>query len=179
MITIQDVNEFSRKEFVAQLGWIFENTPWVADQVWELRPFPSVQFLHRAMVKLVEKSTMEEKLALIQAHPDLGTKMKLSTSSKIEQQQAGFDQLSPKEYKRFVALNNKYVKKFGFPFVLAVRAHNKDSIYDAMKRRVKNKEAQEFETAMEEIYKISFFRLKEIVTNEGSYNHERSNNVLR
>jgi OHCU decarboxylase len=179
LITIKDVNEFSRKEFVALLGWIFEDTPWIADKVWELRPFPSVQFLHRSMVKLVEKSSKEEKLALIQAHPDLGTKIKLSTSSKFEQQQAGLDQLSPNEFKRFMALNNKYIKKFGFPFVLAVRGHNKDSIYDSMKRRVKNKEEQEFETAMEEIYKISWFRLRDIVTNEGSYNHGRSNNVLR
>lgn len=179
MITIQDVNEFSREEFVAQLGRIFEDTPWIADHVWELRPFPSVQFLHQSMVKLVENSTIEKKLALIQAHPDLGTKIKLSTSSKIEQQQAGLDQLSPKEYKRFIALNNKYVKKFGFPFVLAVRGHNKDSVYGAMKKRIKNKEDQEFEKAMEEIYKISLFRLMDIVTNEGSYNHGRSNNVLR
>lgn len=172
LITIHDANEFSREEFVSQFGWIFEHTPWVAEQAWELRPFPSVQFLHRAMVKLIEKSSKEEKLALIQAHPDLGTKMKLSTSSKIEQQQAGLDQLSPKEYERFIALNNKYVKKYGFPFVLAVRGHNKDSIYDAMKRRVKNKEDQEFNKALEEIYKISFFRLREMITNEGSYNME-------
>jgi 2-oxo-4-hydroxy-4-carboxy--5-ureidoimidazoline (OHCU) decarboxylase len=48
-----------------------------------------------------------------------------------------------------------------------------------MKKRIKNKEDQEFETAMEEIYKISLFRLMDIVTNEGSYNHGRSNNVLR
>jgi OHCU decarboxylase len=169
LVTIQDANELSREEFVAKLGWIFEHTPWIADKVWTLRPFPSIQLLHQSMVKLVEKSSKQEKLALIQAHPDLGTKMKITTSSKTEQHQAGLDQLSSKEYERYIALNNKYIKKFGFPFVLAVRGHNKDSIYDAMKRRVKNKEDQEFETALKEIYKISFFRLKEIVTNERSY----------
>ncbi|TXC91520.1 urate oxidase [Metabacillus litoralis] len=172
MLSIHEVNEFTKEEFVNKVGWVFEHTPWIAEQSWEYAPFQSVQQLHRFMVKVVEKGGKEEKLALIQSHPDLGSRLKLSSSSQMEQKQAGLDQLNPREYKKFTSLNNKYVKKFGFPFVLAVRGHNKYSIFDAMKRRVKNNDSEEFQTALKEIYKISFFRLRDIVCNEGGYSME-------
>ncbi|MBM7603649.1 urate oxidase/2-oxo-4-hydroxy-4-carboxy-5-ureidoimidazoline decarboxylase [Metabacillus crassostreae] len=172
MLSIYEVNTFTKEEFSHKVGWVFEHTPWIAEQSWEFAPFHSVQQLHRSMVKVVEIAEKEKKLALIQSHPDLGSKLKLSAPSQMEQKQAGLDQLNPREYKKFNALNNKYVKKFGFPFVLAVRGHNKYSIFDAMKRRMKNSDNEEFQTALKEIYKISFFRLRDIVCNEGGYSME-------
>ncbi len=166
-MTIHEVNELSKKDFILTFSWIFEEN--IVEQVSELRPFPSFQFLHLAMKKIVKKSSLEQKVALLQATPDFVEMITLGSSQKSSLKQAGFRSLSSREYKKFVALNNKYVKKFGFPFVISLRGHNKESVYDSLKKRVKQTEIEEVTTSIEEVLRIYFHRLREVIQNEESY----------
>lgn len=161
MVTIEHLNDSSFSEFVEILQDIFEHSPWVAKRGGEFRPFFSLETLHERMVQVVKDASMEEKLSLINSHPHLGTRIEMSSSSLQEQKGAGLNQLSSEEYENFLSLNNEYVDKFGFPFIMAVRGKTKQDIYSAMKERVQNSKDQEFEEALSEIYKIALFRLKE------------------
>ena len=49
--------------------------------------------------------------------------------------------------------------KFGFPFIVAVRQHTKNSILDAFERRLNNTVEVEIEQALTEIAQIAQFRL--------------------
>ncbi|AGK54271.1 factor-independent urate hydroxylase [Bacillus sp. 1NLA3E] len=167
MITVTELNQMSETEFVTKIGWVFENTPWVSEKAWEYIPFSSIESLHKIMTEIVKQAPKQQQLDLIRAHPDLGTRIKINPISQTEQNQVGLHQLTVTEFDRFVKINQRYLKKFGFPFILAVRGHNKTSIYSSMINRVNNPYQIEFETALTEINKITLFRLRDLLMNEG------------
>lgn len=163
MYSLEEINAMNRQEFIEKIGWVFEHSPWIANKTWDYRPFPSLHELYQLMVQVVKEAHMEDQLDLIRAHPDLGGKLKMTDSSVKEQKGAGLDSLTAEEYLEFAALNKAYSEKYGFPFILAVKGHTKESIYKAMKERIKASKEQEFQTALTQIFAISKFRLDDIV----------------
>lgn len=158
-MTIEQINALPRIDFVEALGWIFEDSPWVALRAWERRPFGSVDELHSAMVDQVTQATREEQLALLCAHPDLGASRKMSEASVGEQSGAGLDRLTPKEYEGLKELNAAYREKFGFPFILAVKGATHRDIWKALVQRFARTREEEFRTALEQVHRIAHFRL--------------------
>jgi 2-oxo-4-hydroxy-4-carboxy-5-ureidoimidazoline decarboxylase len=158
--TIAELNDLDQAAFTAALDGIFEETPSIACQAWHAKPFSDRDALHSAMVAVVRSLPPAEQLALIKAHPDLGSRTKMADASVQEQTSAGLNQLSPTEYDQFTALNNTYKKRFGFPFIIAVGHHTKDSILAAFAARLQNSPAQEQEQALAEIFAIAALRLE-------------------
>ncbi len=154
-MTIEELNAMGRESFTAALGWIFEESPWVAERAWTSRPFADVSALHLAMVREVEQASPEEQLALLRAHPDLGTRARMSAASTSEQAGLDFD-------KRFIALNENYREKFGFPFLYAVKGSTRQDIFRALEERFPSDRGAEFAEALRQVYKIADFRLQEI-----------------
>lgn len=161
--TLEDLNQKDQKDFVEAVGSIWEHSPWVSEKAWGSKPFSSVDELFNTMENVVETAEMDRKLALLNAHPDLGGKVKMTDESVSEQKGAGLDQLSEKELEEFLTLNKQYTDKFGFPFIIAVKGHDKNSIKAAMQERVNNNRDTELTTALKEIYKIARFRLDDLV----------------
>ncbi|MFD6441463.1 factor-independent urate hydroxylase [Peribacillus sp. NPDC060186] len=167
MITLKLLNTKSEKEFTEILGDIFENSPWIAGKAAAKRPFSSLTTLHQSMVEVVNNLSKEEKLALIKKHPNLGDRVEMSIDSIKEQQGAGLKDLTADEYKDFLSLNQQYINKFSFPFILAVRGKDKNDIYRTMKTRIHHTEKTEFSTALSEIYQIALFRLQDKIITKG------------
>jgi 2-oxo-4-hydroxy-4-carboxy-5-ureidoimidazoline decarboxylase len=161
--TIATLNQMSQEEFVAALGEVFEQTPAIARQAWQQRPFVSFEDLHQRMIDVVVASSIEEQLALICAHPDLGSKAKMAEASVQEQSRVGLDQLTPEEFDRFQALNQAYRTKFGFPFIIAVRNHTKMSILQAFEQRLLHSIDTERVQSLREIFQIARFRLADLI----------------
>ncbi|MCX7783411.1 MAG: 2-oxo-4-hydroxy-4-carboxy-5-ureidoimidazoline decarboxylase [Meiothermus sp.] len=162
-MTLAKLNQLSREAFVEAVGWVFEHSPWIAAQAWEHRPWQSLDELHTAMVRCVEDASLEAKLALIRAHPDLGSRARMAQASVMEQQGAGLSALSPAEYERIQSLNRSYTEKFGFPFILAVKGKSKHDIFVAMEGRLHLSAEEELQTSLMEIYKIARFRLADLL----------------
>ena len=161
--TLAKLNQMSQEEFVAFLGEIWEETPEIAEKTWHSRPFTDLESLYQSMVAVVEKMSDREQLALIKAHPDLGSKTKMAEASVQEQAGVGLDRLSALEYQRFQSLNQAYKDKFGFPFIIAVKYHTKESILEAFETRLINSLEQEKQQALIEISKIAQLRLEGIL----------------
>lgn len=161
--TLTDLNQMSQDAFTAALGAVFEDTPEIAEQSWTSRPFTDVEHLHRTMVEVVQGMAPAEQLALIRAHPDLGSRARMADASVQEQAGVGLDRLTPEEYDRFHRLNQAYKDKFGFPFVIAVKNHTKASILESFNRRLQNSPATETAQALLEIAQIARFRLLDLV----------------
>jgi len=161
--TIAELNQASLEEFVAALGAVFEDTPAIARQAWEQRPFTDSADLHQCMVTIVQELDRQAQIALIRAHPDLGSKAKMAEASVQEQAGAGLDRLSPAEYDRFQSLNDRYKQKFAFPFIIAVKHHTKTSILEAFDQRLRNTVDQELAQALTEIFQIAQFRLLALI----------------
>ncbi|MEA5450889.1 2-oxo-4-hydroxy-4-carboxy-5-ureidoimidazoline decarboxylase [Leptolyngbya sp. CCNP1308] len=157
--SLDQLNAMAEADFVAALGPAFEETPAIAAQVWPLRPFTSVADLHQRMVAVVRTMAPADQLALINAHPDLGTRVAMAEASVSEQSNAGLTSLTAEEYHQFQALNQQYKVKFGFPFILAVAGHTKTSILENFMGRLRNSTDVEMTTALLAIEEIALARL--------------------
>jgi 2-oxo-4-hydroxy-4-carboxy-5-ureidoimidazoline decarboxylase len=166
-VTIDELNAMDETRFVAHLGGVFEHSPWVADGAWAARPFASIDALHAAMCEVVAGAGRERQLALIRTHPELAGKAavrgELTDASTREQRGAGLDQCSPDEYARLTELNAAYTARFGFPFILAVRGHTRQSIIDNMAARLGNGHDAERAEALRQIERIAAFRLADMI----------------
>ena len=168
--TLVELNTCGKDEFVAALSNIFEYSPWIAEQAAALRPFPGVKALFAAMKEAVDHAAPEPRLALIKAHPDLANKTQraagLTAESSAEQNSVGLDRLSDAEYEAFERVNNAYRAKFGFPYIVCVRRHTKDSILRDFEKRLPNDAGAETQTSIEEICRIAALRLDQLVVSD-------------
>jgi 2-oxo-4-hydroxy-4-carboxy-5-ureidoimidazoline decarboxylase len=171
MFQLDYLNTCTPDAFAAALGEVFEHSPWVAQGAATRRPFPTVAALHDAMVEVVRAAPADRKLAFLQAHPELGSKLGrtpvLTQASRDEQGSLGLDRLSDKEFERFNELNRLYRDKFGFPFIICVGRHTRDSILREFERRVRNEADAEFTNAINEISLITRLRLAAVVDGPG------------
>lgn len=168
--TLDSLNTLSVDGFTTAVGDIFEHAPWVAEGAAGRRPFPTVAALHEAMVAVVRESPAERQLAFIRAHPELGSKVKrldITVESQSEQGSLGLDRLSEAEFTKFSELNKAYSEKFGFPFIICVRRHTRDSILRQFERRLSNDTETERKTALDEIALITRLRLVDKVDGPG------------
>jgi 2-oxo-4-hydroxy-4-carboxy-5-ureidoimidazoline decarboxylase len=163
-MTLVELNACDRHRFVVELGWVFEHSPWVAERAWGRRPFASIGQLHGAMAAEVSMARPEEQIALLRAHPDLGTRAQISDASKGEQAQAGLDNLTPAEFNRLQQLNAAYREKFGFPFLFAVRGSTKHDVLQALADRLSAAPDDELAEGLRQVFRITWFRLQDAIS---------------
>ena len=154
-----------RAAFTHLLGRAFEQERWVADAAWDRGPFTSLDALDEALRAAIAAAGEDRQLALVRSHPDLAGKLavgeRLSDASTREQASAGLDRLTPAEHERFTALNAAYRERFGFPFVICVRDHPRDSILEAFERRLGHDRETELAAALGEVARIARLRLED------------------
>jgi len=167
MITLGALNGMTAPEFVSALSGVFEHSDWVAERAAALRPFESVPQLLEALQRVVARATETEQLALIGAHPALRARSvqspALTAASLSEQRRAGLAGCTLAETARLAELNSAYQRRFGFPFILAVRGHDPASIIARCESRLRRERAEEFASALDEIGRIAGFRLADRV----------------
>ncbi len=159
------MNATKKQGFVETYGGIYEHSPWVAERAATvLGDDAGREEIRRVMADCVDNADRERQLELIRAHPDLAGKAalagELTASSSEEQASAGLDQCTPAEYEKLHSLNELYKRKFGFPFVMAVRGSTRAEIIAAFAERLNNSTELEFETALENIHRIAAMRLE-------------------
>ena len=165
--TLQEINALARDGFVHALCSLFEGPPWIATAAWLERPFVSVDRLYQALCAVMYAAPLAQKIALIQAHPDLvgraalaGT---LTPASTNEQASAGLDRLTSLEIATFTRFNAEYRDRYGFPFVICARENKKASILAGFEVRLQHTREEEIEVALVEIAKICALRLLDLV----------------
>ncbi|UWR80831.1 allantoinase PuuE [Phaeobacter inhibens] len=163
-------SQMSRARFVEAYGGIFEHSPWIAERAHDLELGPAhdrAAGLHNALCRMFRSASEEERLGVLTAHPDLAGKLaaakRLTAESTTEQASAGLDALTDAERTRFTQLNTAYVEKHGFPFIIAVRDHDKASILAAFERRIGHDRTREFAEACRQVERIAEFRLKDLL----------------
>ena len=167
VMSIDQVNQMDREQFVDTFGGLFQGPPWIAEQAEAARPFEDVYDLRKAFHDALFEAPAEQQLELIQQYPDLAgvatREGRLSSRSSMDQAYAGLNQLDSDEYTTFDTLTRAYKEKFGFPLVVAVRENTKETILKSGNARLQNSPAAEQATALVEIAKIANLRLLDIV----------------
>ena len=163
MDSIDKFNKLSKAEFISIFGNIFEKTEWIAERCYESKPYNNLDELVSKMMKIFENIEKERHLEILNSHPDLVVEKRLTENSKNEQKNASLNQCTDKEFLEFKNLNEEYKKKFGFPFIIAVKGKNKEEILNSFRQRITNNINLEFEEAKKQVKKIASFRLDEII----------------
>ena len=163
-------SQMDRETFVGTYGGIFEHSAWIAERAFdrELGPAHDTAIgLHSALARVFRIASEDERRGVLLAHPDLAGKLaaagRLTEESTSEQASAGLDMLTDAERARFTQLNADYVAKHGFPFIIAVRDHNKQGILNAFERRINNDSATEFAEACKQVERIAELRLADLL----------------
>lgn len=162
--------EMDRESFVARFGGVFEHSPFIAERAFEAGLGPeadSAAGLHAALCRVFRAASEAERLGVLKAHPDLAGRLaaarRLTAASTAEQAGAGLDALTDDERARFLALNETYTGRFGFPFILAVKGRTKDEILANFEARIGKDRETEFATACSEVEKIAGLRLADLL----------------
>ena len=163
MDTIDKVNNLSKFDFISIFGNVFEKTEWIAEKAYNSKPYNNFEELFSKMMEVFENIEKEKHLEILNAHPDLAVEKKLTRDSKNEQKNASLNQCNDAEFIEFKKLNEEYEKKFGFPFIIAVKGKNKEEILNSFRQRITNNINLEFEEAKKQVKKIASFRLSEII----------------
>ena len=163
MNSIDKFNKLSKPEFISIFGNVFEKTEWIAERCYDSKPYSNIDELFLKMMEVFENTEKEKHLEILNAHPNLAVEKKLTEDSKNEQKNASLNQCTDEEFVEFRKLNNEYKKKFGFPFIIAVKGKNKEEILNSFRQRITNNINLEFEEAKKQVKKIASFRLSEII----------------
>ena len=163
MNSIDKVNKLSKSDFISIFGNVFEKTEWIAQKSYDLKPYKNFEELFSKMMEVFENTEKEKHLEILNAHPNLAVEKKLTRDSKNEQKNASLNQCNDAEFIEFKKLNEEYRKKFGFPFIIAVKGKNKEEILNSFRQRITNNINLEFEEAKRQVKKIANFRLSEII----------------
>ena len=162
-------SSLSREAFVAAFADIYEHSPWVAEQAYDMgqgADLDHVETLHALMSDILLNADHARQLAVINAHPDLAGKAavqgQLTEASTYEQADAGIHQCSAEEFQRFTELNDAYKARFAFPFIMAVKGSDRHQILAAFETRIHHSVETEFACALAEINKIAMFRLQDL-----------------
>ncbi|MGH1453992.1 MAG: allantoinase PuuE [Paracoccaceae bacterium] len=163
-------SQMSRDDFTARFGGVFEHSPWVAQQAHGLELGPAhdcAAGVHSALARVFRNAPYDAKMGVLRAHPDLAGKLaaakRLTADSSHEQSSAGLDALTDGERDQFTTLNTAYTVKHGFPFIIAVRDHDKPGILAAFRRRIDNDTETEFAEACKQVERIARIRLEDLV----------------
>ena len=158
----KNINLLKKKEFLSIFGNIFEKSDWIADEVFNFKPFKDSNDLIIKMMNIYENSNNEKIIKIFNLHPQLAIEKTLTSFSSKEQTGAKLNDCSKEELKEFERLNADYKKKFGFPFIIAVKGKNKSEILNNFRHRIKNNSKIEFDEAKIQVRKIASIRLEEI-----------------
>ncbi|MEX1663029.1 allantoinase PuuE [Thioclava sp. 15-R06ZXC-3] len=159
-------SQMSRARFIEVFGGVYEHSAWVAERAFDLQLGPAhdcLEGMASALARMFRSASADERLGVLTAHPDLAGKLaqakRLTAESTNEQASAGLDALSDAERATFEALNTQYTKKFGFPFIIAVKDNTKASILHAFHRRLAHNRNRELAEACAQVERIAWHRL--------------------
>ena len=162
------IANLERNKFIEIFGPLYENSAFIAEEIYQrgLEKYQDAEEVLISMRNLVDQMEYKAKLQLILEHPELGIRKQdassLTKHSQVEQKGAGLDRLAEDEFENLKSLNDNYMRKFNFPFIIAVAGLTKNDIFKNIKKRLKNNTDKEFQTAIKEIHKIAKIRLDKI-----------------
>ena len=177
-LTLAALNHCDATEFANLLKNVYYQ-PWITQHVAVSRPFPTVMALKFAFQQAVKEASEDDKLRLLCAYPELADSATISNTfsaeSSAEQTGAGLKQCTPEELVKLQTQNANYHKKFGFPFVLALRGLQesgpllRERVIDESKRRLQNPRDTEIAESLQQIHLIAEFRLDDRIAKDVSH----------
>ena len=75
---INKINKLPQSEFIKIFANIFENARWIAEELYNQKPFGDFEELSSKILNIFETATKDKQLKILNSHPDLANKAKIS-----------------------------------------------------------------------------------------------------
>ena len=157
MRTIDNINDLNKSDFLSLFGNVFEKTESVALEAFDSKPFKNFEDIVLKMLDIYENYEKNKILEILNAHPELAVAKRMTSESISEQASAKLDNCSKEELEEFERLNEDYKKKFGFPFIIAVKGKDKNEILNNFRQRIQSDVESEFFEAKNKLKKSQPF----------------------
>ena len=156
--TVGELNEVSVPAFRDAVGMLFEPAPRFAAWLAAARPFTSDEDLLKAAARIAHRLTDEEKVELINAHPRLGSRNRMSAASSREQ--GGTDGSADDPVTAELAeLNAAYEARFGFRYLVYVAGRERADLLPGFRAALLRDRDYEIERALDDTLAIAANRL--------------------
>jgi 2-oxo-4-hydroxy-4-carboxy--5-ureidoimidazoline (OHCU) decarboxylase len=138
-----------------ELAAIFERAPALAQRVSGNDPASIVASARSELARMTEN----ERIAVLNAHPRIGADAASLSALSRREQPGGTDGATSRE---LAAMNDEYERRFGFRFVVFVRARSRAEILPVLRERLQRTREAELATGVDEFLAITRDRLERI-----------------
>jgi OHCU decarboxylase len=161
--TVGELNEVSVPTFTESVAMLFEPAPRFGAWLAAARPFTSDEDLLKAAARIAHRMAEADQVELINAHPRLGTRDRLSDASRREQGVAG-DAVD----RELAKLNAAYEKRFGFRYLVYVAGRPRETLITEFHAALARDRADELRRALEDTLAIAASRLHYLRSTHGA-----------
>ena len=121
LIGLDAVNSMDAETFEETFGGLVENTPWVLERAWAMRPFADTLALRAAFQNALITGSSEEQLQLMNSFADLGSAADAHNDYRLDPAEAGAGDLDADARREVHEMAQAYRGHFGFPLIVCAR----------------------------------------------------------
>lgn len=143
----------------------------------ENRPYRDIKTLKKQACSAWDEMLEQDILEAFSGHPMIGDIDSLrakyaNTKSMAQGEQGGMQQASDNVLKELKQLNQDYLNKHGFIFIVCATGLSADEMLNAISKRITNSTAQELKTGAQEQLKITLIRIDKALSQTQENNNE-------
>jgi 2-oxo-4-hydroxy-4-carboxy--5-ureidoimidazoline (OHCU) decarboxylase len=152
--SVGELNEVSFPTFLAAVALLFEPAPRFGAWLAAARPFANDADLLKAAARIAHRMAEPDQVELINAHPRLGDRDRLSEASSREQG-AATDPVDAE----LAELNAAYEARFGFRYLVYVAGRTREALLPEFRAALERDRAYEMRRALDDTLAIAANRL--------------------
>jgi 2-oxo-4-hydroxy-4-carboxy-5-ureidoimidazoline decarboxylase len=161
--TVGELNGVSVPAFMEAMAMLFEPAPRYAAWLAAARPFADDEDLLKAAARVAHQMAEPDQLELINAHPRLGARDRLSDASRREQGAAD-DAVDH----ALAELNAAYEERFGFRYLVFVSCRPREALIPEFRAALERDRPDELRRALDDTLAIAANRLHFLRTVPGA-----------
>ncbi|WP_017446467.1 2-oxo-4-hydroxy-4-carboxy-5-ureidoimidazoline decarboxylase [Gayadomonas joobiniege] len=166
-MTLEDFNVLPEAAARQTLTDCCSATQWVS-QMLAKRPFTNVGQFHDTSAKIWRSCTETDYLQAFEGHPQIGNMASLKakyarSASLCNHEQSSMQQADEELIQQMADLNQAYLKKFGFIYIVYASDKSPQQMLSLLKERLTNSRAIELKIAAAEQYKITHLRINKLL----------------
>lgn len=166
-LTLTAFNDLTQEQALEHLQHCCGASKW-SQLMSNARPFVSLEQLHDAAASIWNSLSTDDWLEAFEHHPQIGDldslrKKFASTKTWAAQEQGGTSEATDEVLEELALLNQDYLNKFGFIFIICATGKSAQEMLNALKIRMNHKHREELSIAAAEQQKITAIRLNKLL----------------
>ena len=150
-------SRLDKTAFVERFGGIFRNGTWIAERAWEgelSAANDSPYGLFFALRTQFRAGSDAERLDVLKGYTELNNRIKAARIVDHESQAESLDTMTAQQQSRMLDLLDRYVEKFGFGVIFAVRDYTTATLLAALEARTASTREEEMPVTFREVERL-------------------------